>query len=192
MTILKGFSPSNTVTSYSGSTIGSGYYSNPITPREFDNRNFGKPTEDYDEFFKKADKHIARKRIKETSEVPPVEEKFRKFAVAVSDAPQPTHFLHDTVKDNPEVLKRENKSLIYDALTQVTGLPADLLPLHDAIFPKDEEVQDAELRTPVHEKFWWDHDVIEDEFRHKPGMWATIDEKVEYYFNRKEKDEQTD
>lgn len=37
MTILKGFSPSNTVTSYSGSTIGSGYYSNPITPREFDN-----------------------------------------------------------------------------------------------------------------------------------------------------------
>jgi hypothetical protein len=168
MAILRGFPPSNTV---GGSTIGSeppfSYYSNQITPREFDNRHFGKPSEDYDEYFKKADKHIVQNRIKETSEVTtkvtPVEE-----------------------DDNPEVyseLKRQNKILIYNALTQVTGLPADLLPLHDAIFPKGEEVQDVELQMPAHKSYWWDHDVIEDEFRQKPGMWATVDEKVEYYFN---------
>jgi len=194
MAILKGFPPSNTVTSYGCGTIGSvpespySDYSNQVTPREFDKRHFGKPNEDYDEYFKDADKHIVLKRIiKETTEVPPVEEKFRKIAIGwVVEENSPNTM--NGYRTNPEAyceLKRQ--SLIADTLTKVAGLPPDLLPLHDAIFPEDEEVQDVELQVPVHKTYWWDHDVIEEEFRAKPGMWATIEEKVAYYLNKAER-----
>lgn len=69
-------------------------------------------------------------------------------------------------------------------IADIAGLPSDLLLFHDAIFPEGEEVQRIEIKEADHKKFWWDYDVIEEEFRDKPGIWATPEEKA-YHLKEK-------
>lgn len=166
MAVLKGFPPSSSVTSYGFNIACSetyGDYSQEIN-------------EKYDEYFHKFDEYIASKRM--IKEDPPlVDDKFSPYPrVDGSRQPKGT-----SIGGIPMIRQSTTDDTGTMEIAELAGLPPDLLPFHDAIFMKDEDVPEIELQMPLHKKCWWDSDVIEEEFSEKPGMWSTVEEKVAYY-----------
>jgi hypothetical protein len=67
-------------------------------------------------------------------------------------------------------------------------LALDLLHLHDAIFVKGEEVTNPEIKPPKDvPRYWWDEDVISEEFGLAPTEKSPAEERVDWYLMQTEK-----
>lgn len=159
-------------------------YYDVVTERAV-NKAYGvKPTDEYDDYFQKADEALEKLRGKH-KEVPEVEKKFQNVRDPWQGRQQ-TGYIENQDR-YCEIKRRES---IQQALAGVAQMPPEMIVYHDAIFVEGEPVENPEIKLPPKGKsYWWDRDVLEEEFRHRPGLWSSIQEKIDWYLGQTQDDQ---
>lgn len=174
--------------------------------RIYESSHMGSPTSEYDEYFRKHDAYIVAQ-----PPLPPPEEEYTGFVIRDPYTPDPyrNRYMENPQaycelirtqlplaleeKNGPELKQWETHTYDnfggcivtrgeHNNVAHIAKLPPDLLHLHDAIFPQGEVVEEVEIKMPpARDKYWWDADVIYEEFGHAPKPQDSVEYRVDWY-----------
>lgn len=160
--------------------------------RGYDKKNIATPDSSYDEYFRKVDSLVMKRERKDLSDIEIGKDELDWTADWSGRRPKQGNEYIENQEEYCRILKEKlvqrfhNDSLGYWKYGKLCGEPvfppADLLPFHDAIFMENEQVPDHELKTkaPPVPKFWWDHDVLQEEFKdRKTDVESRVNEYLE-------------
>lgn len=143
-------------------------------------------TTDFDDFLGRRDK--LRAEIGELAP-PQVSEKEKQMGTDYHADPtvRDTYINHHW--EDPEGWLREANKGLRERLAAL--MPADMVHLHDAVFPEGEKVSNTDpTKNPARVRYWWDEDVIEENMRGVPRPQDAPEEKVNWYLRQAEKHDQ--
>ena len=143
--------------------------------RTYDRVHGAVPNNLYDEFYEAGDKNIQEKRI--FKEEPVVD-----IPAVMSQEPGQT----PSYVENQEKYCRAK--MITTDLQAITGLPADMLHLHENIFPEGEVItnfsnEDFKMASGT-TKYWWDEDVLHEELGEEPTEASSPEYRAEWYLRK--------